>query len=150
METTPVDLPESMIRLEIESRWRNLARHYNTSPEELEKRFSHSGQGTEALREGWRPEVIKALHSRLIVERLTEDLGFTVSDEELEKEYETIAVETNASVEEIKKYYAQETMREYLREDVKDRKLYERLFGENKFISGAGISYLDLAGNNGK
>jgi trigger factor len=149
METTPVDLPESMIRLEIASRWRNLARHFNTSPEELEKNFSRSGQETETLREGWRPEVIKALHSRLIVERLTEDLGLTVSDEELEKEYETIAAEMDAPVEEIKKYYDQETMREYLKEDIKDRKLYDRLFGENKFISGTGVSYLDLIGTNG-
>jgi trigger factor len=149
METTPVDLPESMIRLEIESRWRNLARHFNTSPEELEKRFSQSGQGAETLREGWRSEVVKALHSRLIVETLIEALGFAVSDEELEQEYETIAAEMGAPMEEIKKYYAQENMREYLKEDIKDRKLYERLFGENKFIPGAGMSYLDLAGNNG-
>jgi trigger factor len=147
METTPVDLPESMIRLEIDSRWRNLARQFNTTPEELEKKMSPSGTEAGNIREGWRPDVIKALHSRLVVETLAEKLGFAISDEEVEKEYETIAGESGASIEEIKKYYAQENMREYLKEDIKDRKLYDRLFEENKFTPGNRESYVDFMGN---
>lgn len=149
METTPVDLPESMVRLELDSRWRNLARRFNVSPEELEKNMIRAGQGVETIRDGWRPEVIKALHSRLIVETLIEDLGFTVSDEEVEKEYEVIAAETGTPMEEIKKYYAQETMGEYLKEDINERKLFDLLFTENKFIPGPKERYLDLVGNNG-
>jgi trigger factor len=149
METTPVDLPESMIRLELDSRWRNLARRFNVPPAELEKTITRSGQEAETIREGWRTDVIKAIHSRLIVETLTEDLGFTVSDEELEKEYETMAGETDAPMEEIKQYYAKENMLEYLKEDIKERKLYDRLFAENKFTPGPMEHYLDLVGNNG-
>ncbi|MFP3089372.1 trigger factor [Treponema sp. TIM-1] len=149
METTPVDLPESMIRLELDSRWRNLARRYNIPPEELEKRMARSGQSNETIRDGWRPEVVKALHSRLIVDTLGENLGITVSDEEVEKEYETIAAETNASMEDIKKYYTQENMLEYLKEEIKDQKLYDYLFKENKFTPGPEKHYLDLVSNNG-
>jgi trigger factor len=149
METTPVDLPESMIRFELDSRWRNLARRYNIAPEELENKMARSGENIEAIREGWRSDVIKALHSRLIVETLLEDLGLTVSDNEVEKEYETIATETDAPVEDIKKYYTQENMLEYLKDSIKEQKLYDQLFEENKFIPGPEKHYLDLVGNNG-
>jgi trigger factor len=149
METTPVELPESMIRIELDARWRNLARRFNVAPAELDKMMAQSGQNPESVREEWRHEAIKALHSRLIVETLLEDLGFEASDEELEKEYETLAAETKVSLEEVKKYYTQENMQEYLREDMKERKLYDFLFAENKFIPGPQGSYLDLVGNNG-
>lgn len=149
METSPVELPESMIRIELDSRWRNLARRFNTSPEELEKTMARSGQDAEAIRKEWRPDAIKALHSRLIVETMVKDLGFESSDEEVEKNYESLAAETNASVEEIKKYYAQENMVEYLKEDIKERKLYDLLFTENKFTPGPQGNYADLVGHNG-
>jgi trigger factor len=149
METTPVDLPESMIRLELDSRWRNLARRYNISPEELEKNIVRSGQKVETIREGWRPEIVKALHSRLIVETLIENLGLSASDEDVEKEFNTIAEEMAMPVEDIKKHYAQENMLEYLKGELADQKLYERLFSENKFTPGPEKRYLDLVGNNG-
>jgi trigger factor len=149
METSPVELPESMIRIELDSRWRNLARRFNTSPEELEKTMARSGRDVEAVQKEWRPDTIKALHSRLIVETLIKDLGFEVSDEEMEKNYVSLAAETNVSAEEVKKYYAQENMVEYLKEDIKEQKLYDLLFAENKFTPGPQGNYLDLVGHNG-
>jgi trigger factor len=149
METTPVELPESMIRIELDSRWRNFARQFNTTPAELEKMMIRSAQKPEDIREGWRPDVIRALHSRFIVETLMENLNFEVSDEEIEKEYEALAAETNVSPEEVKEYYTEKNMQEYLNEDIKERKLYDFLFTENKFTPGPKGSYLDLAGTNG-
>jgi trigger factor len=146
METSPVELPESMIRMEIESRWRNLTRRFNISSEELEKTMIQSNQN---IREKWRPEVIRALHSRLIVETLITDLGIAASDEDVEKHYESLAAESNAPVEEVKKYYAQENMIEYLKDDINERKLCDLFFAENKFIPGPKKNYLDLMDNNG-
>jgi trigger factor len=83
------------------------------------------------------------------VETLITDQGLEVSDEDVEKWYESVAAETNTPVEEVKKYYAQEQMAEYLREDIKERKLFDILFADNKFIPGPQGNYLDLVGNNG-
>jgi trigger factor len=149
METTPVEVPESMIRVELESRWRNLARRFNTSVEELVKGMGAGGKGYDDITAEWRPDAIRALQSRLIVETLIRDLALEASDEEVEKEFETLAEETESPIEEIKKYYEQENMREYLKEDIKERKFFDILLAENKIKPGKKENYLDLVKNNG-
>jgi trigger factor len=149
MESTPVDVPESMVRIELESRWRNMARQFNVTPEAFTERMEQSGRSRDSIFEGWRPDVLKVLQSRLIVENLIRDQGFDASDEALEKEFETMAGEADTSVEEVKKYYETEQMREYLKENIKERKLFDLLLSENTIKKGSRMKYLDLVPNNG-
>jgi trigger factor len=144
-----VDVPESMIRVELESRWRNLARRFGASPEEIIKMMEKSGETAEEIQNKWRPDAVKALHSRLIVETLIEEQGMTASDEEIERELETIAEESGMSLEDVKKYYGQETRLEYLKEDIKEKKLFDLLLAENTVKMGKKAKYLDIMENNG-
>jgi trigger factor len=149
METTPVEIPESMIRLELDSRWRNLARRFNTDSEGLYRMMGKGSDRVKSILDEWRPDVTRALHSRLIVETLIEDLKIEASDEEIEKDLENQAAESGEPLEDIRNYYEQDQMKEYLREDIKERKLYDRLFAENSIKPGKPGKYLDLMPNNG-
>jgi trigger factor len=146
---TPVDIPLSMIRIELDSQWRNLSRRFNTTVEQLKNSMAGSGQRIEDIEDGWRPGAVKALHSRLIVETLMEELKLEAGDDELEKEISDIALSENGTEEEIKKYYEQEEVREYLRENIKERKLFDILLAENTIKTGKKENYLDLISNNG-
>jgi trigger factor len=148
MENTPVIIPESMIRVEMEGRWRNLARRFGASIEETMEIMKKSGKTAEEIGNEWRPAAEKALHSRLIVETLIEEQKFEISDEEMEKEVETMALESGTALEEFKKYYEQENMKEYIRDDLKERKLYELLLAENNIKKGNTTKYLEFMGNN--
>ncbi|QQO07515.1 trigger factor [Breznakiella homolactica] len=149
LEKTEVIVPESMMRIELESRWRNLARQFNTSTEQLMKMLGASGKGIDEIQDEWRPDAKKALQSRLIVETLMRDMGLEASDEDVEKEFETMAAGMDTSAEEIRKYYEQGSMKEYLKEDIKEKKLFEIMLGETKIKKGKKQKYLDLMGNNG-
>jgi trigger factor len=149
MEAAPVEIPESMIRIELDSRWRNMARQFQTTQEELLKILGASGKSYEDITAEWRPEVIKALHSRLIVETLTEEQHFTATDEEVEQQIARLSEESGSSAEEIKDYYAQDTMREYLLQNIKERKLFDLLLAENTVTKGKKEKYLDLAQQQG-
>lgn len=148
LETTTITLPESMVRLEQDSRWRNLARQYNLSSDQLLKAMERSGKTYEEMVEEWRPEVERALKSRLIVDTLIKDQGIEASEDEVEAEMASMAEGMGVPVEEVKKYYEKENMREYLREDIRERKLYDLLIGEAKIKKGQKMKYLDLLGNN--
>jgi len=150
LETTPVDLPESMVRVELDSRFRNLARNYGTDAAELEKYFTRMGQDLEQIRSEWRPDAEKALKSRLIVETLIRDLKLEASEEEQKQRIDEIAAESGRpeDAESIKKYYEQENVREYLEEEIKERKLYALFTAENKLKKGKKESYLDIMSNN--
>jgi trigger factor len=149
MGNTPVIIPESMIRMELEGRWLNLANRFNTSVEEIVRMMAKSGKTAEEIQEGWRPAAENALHSRLIVETLMEEQKFESSDEEIEKELETMAAESGISLEEVKKYYKGEDMMERLRDDIRERKLYDLLLAENTAKKGNKIKYLEFMENNG-
>jgi trigger factor len=149
VENTPVEIPESMIRVELESRWRNLARRFNTSPENIVKMMGASGKNPEEVQNEWRPGAVKALHSRLIVETLIEQEKFEASDEEVEGEIERLAGEMDTAPEEVKKYYEDETAREYLREEIKEKKLFDLLLAENTIKPEKRKNYVDIMENNG-
>lgn len=148
LEATPIALPESMVRIEQDSRWRNLARQFNSTSDQMLKVLESSGKTYEALMEEWRPDVERALKSRLVVEALIKDQGIDATEDEAEKEIASMAAGMGVPVEEVKKHYEQENMKEYLRDDIRERKLYDLLIGESKVKKGKKMKYLDLLGKN--
>ena len=149
MEATPVVIPDSMVNMELDSRWRNLARRFNTDAEGLIKIMEHEGQKAHAVLDEWRPSAVRALHSRLIVETLMENLKLEASSEEVEKEIDTIAGNMTDQAEQVRQYYSQEETKNYLAEEIKERKLFELLAEKNTVKNGNKLNYVDLMANNG-
>ena len=149
MESTPVVLPESMVRVELDGRWRNMAQRFGMTTDKLTQMMAGTDQNLESIQNQWRPNAEKALHSRLIVETLMEQEKIDASDEELDKELAKMAAETNTPLEEYTKYYEEQNAREYLREDVKEQKLFDILLAENTVTPGKTEKYLDIMANNG-
>jgi len=143
MENTPVILPESMIKAEIEGRWRRLARYYNTNPETIAQMMSETEKDKE-----WREMAEKALHSRLIIETLMEEQKIEVSDEDVEKEFESIAAANGVDIEEVKKHYNEDAIF-YLKEDIREKKITDIMFAENNLKHGKKENYLDFMTDNG-
>jgi len=147
MENTPVILPESMIKAEVEGRWRRLAQYYNTSAEKMMQMMT-LGEGHEEREKEWRQTAEKALHSRLIIETLIEDEKIEVSDEDVENEFKKMAAENGAEVDDVKKNYSEEDVF-YLKEEIKERRIVDKLFSENNLKQGKKEKYLDFISDNG-
>jgi trigger factor len=143
MENTPVTIPESMITAEVEGRWRKLARYYNTDPQTIAQMMSGSGKDKE-----WREEAEKALHSRLIIETLMEQEKIEVSDEDVDKEFGSIAAVNGVEIDEVKKHYDEQAVF-YLKEDIKEKKMTDMMFAENNLKQGKKENYLDFMTDNG-
>jgi trigger factor len=144
MENTPVEIPESMLRMELDSRWRNLARRFNTDSEGLYKIMGSSAGQAESIIESWKPDAVKALHSRLIVETLIEELKLEAPDDEVEDEIDRLALESGSEAEEVRKYYEDEMAREYLKEDIKEKKFFDLLLEKTVIKAGEKSNYMEL------
>ena len=149
MEATPVEIPESMTKLELDSRFKNFARQFNTDAQGLYKMLGHNPDSMKELLDRWTPDANKALHSRLIVETLMENLKLEASDEEAESMIVTQATESGMPVEDVRKYYEGERMMDYLKEEIKERKLFDRLLAENTIKPGEKVKFADFIGKNG-
>jgi trigger factor len=135
--------------VETDSRWRQLARRFNASSDQLLNILQSSGKNYEGIVAEWRPDIEKALRSRLIIENLMKELNVVSGEEELAKEFETMAASMGVGVEEVKKHYERDDMKEYLLEDIKERKLFDLVLAETKIKNGKKVKYLDLVANNG-
>lgn len=147
MENTPVTLPESMVRMEVDNRWQRLARYYNTNAETLKQMMGGNEQREEREKE-WSAAAEKALHSRLIIETLIEEQNMEVTDAEIDDEIARIAADNNMEADEIRKNYQEERALLYLKEDVKERRIIDILFAENTLKQGKKDNYLDFMSDN--
>ena len=148
METTPVVLPESMVRAEIDGRLRNLARRFGTDVDGVLRMMAQTGTNPDEIEKNWQAAAEKGLHSRLIVETLMEEQGIEASDQEVEAELEKIAADTKKPLEEVKKQYEEAQAAEYVKDSIRENKLYELLLAENTIKIGSKTNYLDVMGNN--
>jgi len=143
MENTPVIIPESMIQTEIDGRLRRIARYYNIDANVISQMM-----GMEKIEE-MRGDAQKALHSRLIIETLMEEQNIEVSEEEIEKEFQSVASENNVEVDEVKKHYESEQSMLYFIEDIKEKKMIDVMLAENSLNQGKKENYLAFMADNG-
>ena len=149
MGTTPVILPESMVQAELEARMRSFARNLGADADKIMQMFAQDGEGAQGLYDRWRPSVEKALHSRLIVDAIMEEQRVDISDTETEAEIASISAESGESIDELKKRFEENNSIEYLKDEMKERKLFDLLLAENTVKTGSKANYLDVMANNG-
>ena len=148
VEKNPIVLPKSMIQAEMESRWRMMAQQFQTTPEQLEKMISASGQSKENMLTQWTGDAEKMLKSRLIVDALIREKNIAVTPEEVEAEFAKIADESGSTIEEVKEHYKDTRAKEYIIDEIKENKLYDELYKQVKVSKGDKVKFADLFKNN--
>ncbi len=147
VEKNKFDIPASMLQAELDGRWRMMAQQFQTSPEQLEKMITASGQTKETMLNEWTGDSEKMLKSRIIVDSLIRSRNISVTPEEIEDQYKKIAEDGGMTVEEVKKHYDDPRSKEYLIDDTKENKLYDELYKEVKVSKGDKVSFKDLFNN---
>ncbi len=147
VEKNPVVVPQSMINAEMENRFRMMAQQFQTTPQQLEKMIEASGQKKEDMLKQWTGDAEKMLKSRLIVEQLLQDKNITVTPEEVEAEYAKMAEDAGTTVDAIKEQYKNPRYKEYIIDDLKERKLFEDLYKQVKVSKGDKMEFADLFKN---
>lgn len=144
VEKNPFEIPASMLNAELEGRWGMMAQQFQTTPEDLEKMITASGQKKEDMIASWTGDAEKMLKSRIIVDSLIRSKNISVTPEEVEAEYQKLADANGISLEDVKKHYEDPRSKEYFIDDVKENKLYDDIFGQIKVAKGDKVSFADL------
>ena len=144
VEKNPFEIPASMLQAELDGRWRMMAQQFQTTPEQLEKMVTASGQTKETMLEQWTGDSEKMLKSRIIVDSLIREKNISVTPEEIEEQYAKIAQEGGISVDEVKKHYSDPRTKEYLIDDTKENKLYDEIYKTIKVSKGDKVNFEEL------
>lgn len=148
LATSTIPVPESMVVMELESSWRNMANQYRVSPEQMESLLSMQGTTRDSLFEGWKPGATERIKRNLLVQKLIELEKVEISDEEVEAKIREEAEERKADPEQVLQYYRANNMLSYVRRELEERKLFDELFQRITIKAGEKMEYVDVMKEN--
>lgn len=144
-----VDLPRSMVDAELGMRLEGMKRQMGLdSDDKLDRILSFSGKTRASLVEEWRPSAEKAITTRLVLEKLTEEGKYECSNADLEAELSKQAGEASMSLDEVKAEYEKRGSLDYLRDRIKEDKLMNAILAEATVEKGKKQAFVDLFKDN--
>lgn len=143
-----IPVPESMIQMELENSWRNFVQQFRADEEQVLSLLQAQGRTKESLLEEWRDAAVQRIQGQLAVQKILEQEDIEVTDDEVDAELEQQAQSGGATKEQLKQYYEQQNMMDYLRREVRERKLFDKILEDTKIKKGKKQSFLDLVGRN--
>lgn len=110
---TTINIPEEMVNTQIDNMIRDMDMQMRYQGIDLSTYLKYTGQTMDAIREQNKEEALKRVKTTLVIEKVAEVEGISVSDEDVEEEYKKISGENGMKVEDIKKYIS--------KDDISDR-----------------------------
>lgn len=102
IENATMDIPEAMIDTQIRQMTDEFAQRMQSQGLSLEQYFQFTGLDAKKLTEQMRPQAVKRIQSRLVLEAIVKAENITVAAEEIDKEFEEMAAAYKMEVDKIK------------------------------------------------
>lgn len=129
-ENAEIDIPEVMIENEVDRMLREFEQRIQQQGMTLEMYTQFSGQDEDQLKEQMREDAGKRVQTNLVLEAIYEQEGLEVTDEDVEKEFESMANMYKMEVEQIKQMLGGNV--DMLKEDLKFTKAIDFLLENSK------------------
>ncbi|GAB6991434.1 trigger factor [Paenibacillus pini] len=136
-ENAEVEIPQAMVDSEIENMMRDFDNRLRNQGMNLEMFLSFSGQTTGELQEQMKDDAQKRVRNNLVLEQIAKEENIEVTEEDINKELETMADSYKRSVEEIRNLLTSNGSIGSLREEVSLRKTIELLLENSKEVEVA-------------
>ena len=121
-----MELPEPMVDTQVSQMAQDYARRLRYQGISLEQYLEMTGMTRETLARQLRPQAVKRIQSRLVLEAVAAAEGIEASQEEIDEEIESRAETYNRDVEELKETYG-ESGRKEISQDICVKKAMEFL-----------------------
>jgi trigger factor len=142
LENTPIDIPESMLSVQLDAQWRNFARQLNKPVDELKEEIARSPEGLASFEDLWKPEAMRNLMSQLVIYALIKDLKLDLTDDEFKELAKEKAKGFGVGVEELINLYKKQNNEDLLKYEMRERKLFNILIAENVVKTGPKEEFL--------
>ncbi|MEW5817178.1 MAG: hypothetical protein AB1798_17515 [Spirochaetota bacterium] len=148
VDHSKIDLPKSMVTLKLDSFWQNFVARSRFPEPQLVQSLESQGKTKESVCEEWRPAVEKSLKTQLLIDKMIEEEKIEATDNDIEEELKILAERSTITLEEVKERYAKNNLIEYLKNEIRERKLFDLLLSESTIKKGDKVNFLDLNRDN--
>ncbi|MGN7359895.1 trigger factor [Paenibacillus sp. SAF-054] len=135
-ENAEVEIPQAMIDSEIQNMMRDFDNRLRGQGMNLEMFLSFSGQTTADLQEQMKDDAEKRVRNNLVLEQIAKEENIEVTEEDINKELETMAEAYKRSADEIRNILTANGSLASLRDEISLRKTVELLVDNSKEVEG--------------
>ena len=114
IENAQMDIPEAMIQNQIQQLMQDFVRRMQAQGLSIDQYYQFTGLDNAKIQEQMRPQALKRIQSRLVLEKIAETENIQISDEKFEEELKAMADMYKMEVEKLK-----EVMGDYEKEQIK-------------------------------
>ncbi|MGC6176025.1 trigger factor [Lacrimispora sp. 38-1] len=133
VENAAMDIPEPMIDSQVNNMVNDYARRMQSQGLSLDQYMKFTGMTIETLREQMKPQALKRIQTRLVLEAVAKAENIAVSDEAVEKEIATMAESYKMEVGQIKEYLGESGIAQ-MKEDLAVQEAVDFLVAEAKLV----------------
>ncbi|WP_349670300.1 trigger factor [Lacrimispora sp.] len=133
VENAAMDIPEPMIDSQVNNMVNDYARRMQSQGLSLDQYMKFTGMTIETLREQMKPQALKRIQTRLVLEAVAKAENIVVSDEAVEKEIATMAESYKMEVSQIKEYLGESGIVQ-MKEDLAVQEAVDFLVAEAKLV----------------
>ena len=122
VEDSKIDIPEAMLRTQEENLANEFAQNLRYQGMQLETYLQYTGQTREQFLEQLKPQAEQRIRNSLVLEAVAAAENIEADEEDLEKEFQKMADQYRTPLENVKKLFKDESMKEDLKKDICIRK----------------------------
>ncbi len=124
IESSKMDLPEAMVNTQVNRMVEEFAQRLQQQGLSIDQYFQYTGMTADKIVEEMKPEAVKRIQSRLVLEAIVKAENIEVSDDEFEAELQKMADAYGMEIEKIKEFMGEYESKQ-IREDVAIQKAVE-------------------------
>ena len=114
-DATEIDIPDAMINSQIDKMLRDFDMNMRYQGLNLEQYLKYTGMTVDKMREQFKDDAAKNVKTSLVLEKICEAEGIDASEDEINKEYESMAESNGMKIDDIKKYVSEDDVKETIK-----------------------------------
>lgn len=148
VEKNTFSVPASMVNAELHQSWHNFVNQLGGNENMVAQLLTAQGSSPDKLLEEWRPAATNRLRGQLLVQKLLELEKVEATDEEVQAEIITQTKDSNMDEKEAREYFEKNNLIDYVKQEIRERKLFDALLTQVTIKKGPKVKYLDLMKRN--
>ena len=148
VELTEIDPPEAMVDNELRARIQNTVQRFQSQGVSMEQLFAATGQSSEQFVEMLRGQSVQAIKADLALRAVAAAEAIEITDDDIETEFQRIAVQVNQKVNQVRKAYERNDAVDDLKAQLRKSKALDWLLEHVEIVdtNGAAIDRALLLG----
>lgn len=133
VEGASMEIPERMIDGQVENMVQDTARRMQSQGLDLEMYLKYTGMTLEQMKEQMRPQAVKRIETRLVLEQIVKQENIEISDERLDEEIAKMAAAYQMEADKLKEYMSEQDKAQ-MKEDLAVQEAVDFLVAEAKLV----------------